>query len=563
MILRWEDESARARAHGIIAARTIGGMKKIAEGVHWSVLAAADTTYTRQNQDIILGWLYDRDPTDTSSGQDQGTPSDRAQRLIRRTWGAYIAIFVSGEHLCVMTDPSGAVPAWRIDSDGLTVIANDISPALARTAGLLARINRSAVTASLVDPASATHLACISGISPLIPGVLYGPGRAKQALWRPDCYTIRHVDNPTSELRRVVDDTASALIEPATLFQLSGGLDSSILLTSLASRGVRPLAMNFATRDAGGDERDYARLVSSHAGVKLVEVSDGGFPNYRRLTAARQGAAPHVFGLDDAFEGSVDRLVAEHEATSVMTGQGGDAVFFQPATTLVSVDHAQAKGMGLPFWRGLPDAARRTSSSVWPHLLAVMRDHVRPTRVPTSMLNATMLTADALVGVADVDRRHPWSCDIDHLPPGKRMQIVMIANSQIFHRNRATGTASLRHPLLTQPVLESVLGIPTFVLAQGANDRGLARKVFADRLPSALVARRTKGDASDHYSRAALANLEFLRAFLLDGHLVAMGILQRDALEAVLTREALFFSPDYRGLAMQVSCEAWARAWAR
>lgn len=561
MVVRWRDDAAAGRASGIIAACKVAGMRRVADGARWSALTAPGTACTTQKHGIVIGTLHHGRSEDPWGNGNLDMPADRAKRLCGEGWGAYLAIFVLDDAPWLMTDPSGAMPSWRIDADGLTIFTDEVTPSLARTMGMAVHIDRSAVAASLVDPASPTHLACIRGINPLTPGVLYGPGTLEQPIWRPDHHTDRHVDNHSSTLRVAVDNAAFALAEPATLFQLSGGLDSSILLTSLAARGVRPMAMNFATGDVGGDERHYARSVARHAGVDLMEISGTGFPNYWRIAEARQGAAPYVFGLDDAFEQAVDDLASRRGASSVITGQGGDAVFFQPATPLVTVDHSRLAGIGPAFWRALPDAARRTRSSIWPHLLAVMRDRVGSTVVPTDMLGATMLTAEALAEAASTDRRHPWSRDIDHLPPGKRMQIVMIANSQIFHRARATGMASLYHPLLTQPVLEAVLGIPTFVLAKGANDRGFAREVFSDRLPAASIARRTKGDASDYYSRAALANLAFLREFLLDGQLVAMGVLQRDALEAVLTREALFFSSDYRGLAMQASCEAWARAW--
>lgn len=559
MIVQWQGDDGAARARGIIEARTSAGMRQVAAGKCWVALTAPDTRCIRNHHDIVIG-----SPCHRSNGawvqDDPGRPANWARRLCGQLWGTYLAVLAIDGDLWWMLDPSGSMPSWRMDAGGLTIVTDDVSPALARAMGMTAQIDRPAVAASLVDPASATHLACIQGIRPLVPGVMYGPDNLEHSIWQPDHYTCRNVDNHEHALRRAVDEAAYALAEPGMLFQLSGGLDSSILLTALAARHVHPLAMNFATSDAGGDERHYARLVARHAGADLVEVSDAGFPNYRCIADARQGAAPHVFGLDDAFEQAVDGLVSKHRVTSVMTGQGGDAVFFQPATTFVSVDHAR-KGVGAAFWAALPNGARRTRSSIWPHLSAVIRDRLGSIPVPTDMLGAAMLTAEALDEVARIDRRHPWSRGIDHLPPGKRMQIVMIANSQIFHRARATGAALLRHPLLSQPVLEAVLGIPTFVLAQGTNDRGLARKVFSDRLPTALLARRSKGDASDYYSRAALANLTFLREFLLDGRLVAMGVLRREALEAVLSREALFFSPEYRGLAMQVSCEAWTRAW--
>jgi hypothetical protein len=42
---------------------------------------------------------------------------------------------------------------------------------------------------------------------------------------------------------------------------------------------------------------------------------------------------------------------------------------------------------------------------------------------------------------------------------------------------------------------------------------------------------------------------------------VSLGILDRDVLEIVLTREHIAHSLDYRSLMLVASCEAWAAAW--
>lgn len=139
----------------------------------------------------------------------------------------------------------------------------------------------------------------------------------------------------------------------------------------------------------------------------------------------------------------------------------------------------------------------------------------------------------------------------------------MLANSLVFHSGRALDLGRpLIHPLLSQPVVESALAIPTWRLATGRLDRGLARSIFADRLHPAVARRRSKGEAAAFYSRAATANLPYLRERLLDGALARAGIIDNAAMEKALTPEYLFHSLDYRALILHAACEAWLSAWA-
>ena len=91
-------------------------------------------------------------------------------------------------------------------------------------------------------------------------------------------------------------------------------------------------------------------------------------------------------------------------------------------------------------------------------------------------------------------------------------------------------------PLLSQPLVELCLRIPTYVLIRSGRDRALARRAFANDLPAEIIARYAKGRA-DHHSRNILdANLAFVRELLLDGALVQKGLLNRTNLELYLTR---------------------------
>lgn len=511
---------------------------------------------------FVLGTSFPRAHTtgDTMCTVDRGAAF--ARQMVRTSWGRYVAIEDANDAPQVMGDPSGAWPLWQLRIPDLSLVSDVVTPELARIAGVDAVIDKAALAATLLDPASVAYLGFVRGIQALTPGCSYdlATGRAT-SIWR----MADHITSPSAKaattLRDAVDLAVSRMTDTDMVTQLSGGLDSAIVLAAATKAGHYPHAVNFATRASAGDERGYARLVANHLGISCTEVSATTFPNYRRIAGGVVGAAPAIFGLDDAFEDAVETVAAGRSARGVITGQGGDAIFFQPATPLVTVDRRRALGLRPRTWPAILDDARRARRSIWHQLAPVLRDLLRPASVPVSPVSPHLLTDEARMAAGAVDTLHPWLRGLEHVPPGKRMQAVMIANSQIFHHPRATGTMPLCQPLLSQPVVEAALAIPTYELACGDNDRGLARRAFSERLPAKLLGRKSKGEASDHYSRAARANLEFLRDFLLGGRLVALGITDRDAMAALLTPEGLFHAHDYQALAVQVSCEAWVRGW--
>lgn len=559
-VLHWRNDAGRARADRLVSFLRGDGLVRRAGGSNWMCLSVDEVQAVSGG--FVLGTIIPRDrvPDETKGAVDDGT--DVARQLVRTSWGRYVAIDDGSHAPRVMGDPSGAWPLWQLRTSDLTVVSDVITPEVARIAGLDVVIDRAALAATLLDPASIAYLGFVRGIQPLTPGCSYdlATGQAP-SIWRMADHIASPCRQPDKILREAVDLAVSSMTADDMVMQLSGGLDSSIVLAAATQAGHRPHAVNFATHASAGDERAFSRFVASHLGISCTEVTATTLPDYRRIAEAAVGAAPVIFGLDDAFEDAVEAVASERSARGVITGQGGDAIFFQPATPLVTVDRRRAFGVRRCTWPAILDDARRTRRSIWHHLAPALRDLLRPASVPVSPVSPHLLTDEARMAAGAVDTLHPWLRGMDHVPPGKRMQAVMIANSQIFHHPRATGITPLCHPLLSQPVVEAALALPTYELACGDNDRGLARRAFSDRLPAKLLARKSKGEASDHYSRAARANLDFLRGFLLEGRLVELGIIDHAAMAALLTPEGLFHAHDYQGLAVQVSCEAWVRAW--
>ncbi len=117
-------------------------------------------------------------------------------------------------------------------------------------------------------------------------------------------------------------------------------------------------------------------------------------------------------------------------------------------------------------------------------------------------------------------------------------------------------------PLLSQPLIELCLRIPTYVLIKNGMDRATARRAFAPDLPPEVVKRRNKGRIDQHLRNVMDANLNFVRDRLLNGRLVKEGLLDRRNLELYLTRERSPADFQYAEILQEHLCiEAWLSRW--
>jgi asparagine synthase (glutamine-hydrolysing) len=129
------------------------------------------------------------------------------------------------------------------------------------------------------------------------------------------------------------------------------------------------------------------------------------------------------------------------------------------------------------------------------------------------------------------------------LPPGKLFHAFSVSRPYLF-RDPLPSTAPLDfiNPLMSQPMLELCLRIPTWLHAAHGKDRVIARAAFEPDLPRQIVQRTWKGSAEGHLRGMLMAHIANIRELLLEGELVKGGILDRKRVAAALslapTREA-------------------------
>ncbi|WP_045319334.1 asparagine synthase C-terminal domain-containing protein [Brevundimonas abyssalis] len=340
--------------------------------------------------------------------------------------------------------------------------------------------------------------------------------------------------------------------------EVSGGLDSSIVAASLVRHAPEAVCLwlNATGSTPESDERAYARLLGRALGFRPQCVRHATAPlSTDWLTAISGGIRPGLNAIDRPQDLAWGRHMEAAGVTAVMTGRGGDSIFFQAATPDVFTDDWMARG-----WRALrsPDLlelAAANEVSIWT-MIRRARDH-RPGPPCPPQREHPILTP--LPGPAPA---HPWLAGSHGLGPGKAFQLAGVIDSVSHHGATAlTRTVDVRNPLCAQPVTEACLALPAPVLTIGGRDRGLARAAFRARLPRQIVDRRSKGEMTRIYGRLVAENLDFLRPWLIEGRLAALGLIDQAAAEIELQPEALVWRGHYAVILTVAAYEGWVRTW--
>jgi asparagine synthase (glutamine-hydrolysing) len=494
------------------------------------------------------------------------------KKMMARLWGRYVGLsFGRGRRLsAVLRDPSGALECLVWTQDGLTLVASHAPDWLWRALRPAWRIDRGRLAQALRDPLLGFGPLLLDGPVAVPPGAVQPlpVERPSVALWTPAAFARRGLDPPPdlaaaeARVRAALDEAVCGLaaLSGPVAAELSGGLDSSLVGASLVHASKTPVALwlNAYGATPEADERPYVAAVAESLGISPTCVPHATSPaSEAGLEAASRGLRPGLNALDPAHDRDWAQRLSDAGATGLLTGKGGDAILLQRATTDVFIDRWLDEG-----WRALfhPDTVRLaagTEVSVWTMLKAARRHRRHGSRLP-------LRDAPFLVPPAEDSPIHPWLEGTADLGPAKRFQIAGVIDGLARHGPSAlTEAIDVRHPLCAQPVIEACLSLPTPLLTWGGRDRGLVRRAFRDRLPPLILERRSKGDMTEIYGRGVLRDLPVLRPWLLDGRLAALGLIDRVACEAALSRESLIWKGGYGAIIVTAAFEGWLRAWER
>lgn len=549
---------------------------------------AQDATHVfGEGSGVMIGTVFrTRDSTPLTDAVLEGLSADRIRRtsadvLAREFWGRYTCIVFDSATLTLLAcrDPSGGIPCFHTVHRDVQVLCS--RPIDLAYLGIPAfEIHSDYLATHLARQGGQSRTTALHAVLEIQPGDVWtiaSKGNSYGTYWSAAQWAANSAagKGPTDphHNERLLRDTvvrcvsAWRKVHPKAIHTLSGGIDSSIVAAawgrSHASNGIT--CVNYVTADAEGDERNYAAAVSQHCGHELREIRHlSNIVSYERLRALIPASRPTRYRYSLEHGRQEAELAKSLGASAILDGGGGDQLFFQAPVMLAVSDALRALGTNRAFWQFAAAVAHEQGRS-WAGLLAlairgaiVRYDrHVRSASAP--YLN---LLADHVRVGNHTDRYQSPVIEASvGLPPGKRLQIASLSVPHpYFDAVGELGDPVRVSPLISQPIMELCLQLPTWQLCEGGIGRGLARRAFASDLPMIVLERRGKGRMAAHIERTVRANVSFVREFLLEGLMVREGWLDRERLEQALSLRPDIPNATYKELEEHLSTEAWLRA---
>lgn len=523
---------------------------------------------------MIIGAVFGRRSTSPVIAakierEAEGSVRRTATHLLSEYWGAYAAILVdpADRAIGILVDPSGLLPVYALQTARHLLLASDVR-LIDRCVHRQLQIDWSELHASLCRPELRQRRTCLVGVRELRPGSLTtvrANNTEDELLWRAEAFMPKPPYPSAEEATRELRETSVAvmgawekMLGPVAV-AASGGVDSSLICGALHCAGASFSCITAATADPSGDERGAVRGLAGHLEAPLAEAiyDPARFDPFLCASAALPRPSRK------SFLNEVDRLFAEAAdelgAAIVLDGNGGDNLFCYLHSAAPIVDRLLVEGMGPGSLTTFLDICRITGCDLGTMAAATWRRLRRPPQFHAWPPDERLL-ANPAPPFNLAEPLSPWLDIPTGSHGGKRDHLALIMRSQTHSHGLGAPVARFS-PLMSQPLLELCLSIPTWVWCTGGLNRAPARRAFADVLPSSLFARMSKA-GPDSYIRAVFRrNRDVVRHTLMEGALAREGLLNLPAVERALAIDIFTGDSTVYRLLDLAEAETWARAW--
>ncbi|TAM57513.1 MAG: asparagine synthetase B family protein [Rhodanobacter sp.] len=517
---------------------------------------------------VLIGQIFTKDGQPILQRLDiDGSAHELTSRLLQHIWGDYLAVLVDrggSATITLLRDPSGAVPCVYSLVDGEGFITSDIG--LAVDLGLYRKeVDWQAIAHCLSFPFLKTARTALKYVSELLPGSMLtcqGRGASIRSAWSPWRFVeedVRHKDPRVAagDIRAAVSNVVRALStgDDRFLVELSGGLDSSIVAMCLRDASLRAAFCTMVMPVSGTDERPYARLVTEALGQELFPV-EVGFDNDRlEFSIPRSSVVPVIGSPQNATNEAWEEAGIKHGVDSFFSGGGGDTIFCYLKTAAPAADAFSERG-AMAGIAAIENLAALHRCTVFKAGRLTLKKMLRRPRAAWKEDRTWLNPAYA----STVPEHHPWMDAPSGALPGDREKIHDLIGTQLFRETALRGAKHSTHfPLLSQPVMEACLKVPTWMWIADGQNRAVARQAFADRLPQGILDRRSKGSYVGYMATVYMRNKLKMHEFLEEGQLCAHDLLDHSALAAFFAKDLAPRDLSFLRVFDMCAAENWVR----
>ncbi len=501
---------------------------------------------------------------------EQVSAAFRDGHLNKEFWGSFVALCETSDHqLICERSPFGALNAYFAEVAGTLIIASDAALVL-KAANRRRAIDWEAVGRHLIWDNLSMSSTCMAGVGEIRCGEAIRFERKSQLstsfCWDPWQFAdskaaIADPAEAVELVRREVHRCVGAAMGPEArcAIDLSGGLDSSIISAAASKSKSELCAVTIFDEGSDADERGFARCVADHLQIPLGE----GEPDLANVDIHRatrpQLPRPH----SRSFVQETDRvsldLASARSMGTFLNGQGGDAVFCHLQSSSPAADALRCLSLSPGFISTAFQVARAAQCNIWDIAWKGMKKGIRGKKHSDWFTSRDFLSADTKS--LELTGGLPWPSPQNMPLPGKVEHVHALYNST-YNMNGYRRSDVLKgvFPLLSQPLVETCLRIPTWLWIGRGRNRLIARLAFEADLPRKITWRVSKGGLGQFQMQLLRTRRTEIQEMLMDGLMSAAGILDRTALDQAL-RDDLSFQSQHVGRILRLcDVEAWCAA---
>ncbi|TDW61557.1 asparagine synthase (glutamine-hydrolysing) [Novosphingobium sp. PhB55] len=522
---------------------------------------------------VVVGELYapGRSGHLEALGPDEiaSIAGSAGRRLAKAYWGDYVAFLHAGDETAIVRSPFGRLPCLTEKSAGAFVAASDLDM-LQLASAIPPGLDHAAIARQLMAGSMRHARTCIAGVEEVQGGdrltISARDGARREALWSPWTFVqperaIYDEQDAVTRLRHqavaCIRQRTSRITRP--LLMLSGGLDSSVTAACLAESGRDFDCLNLMTASAAGDEREYARSVAGHLGRRLVErTMEGEIGGFERLAAVRL-PRPVARSFEQHLYSLSGRIAEEMGCDAVIDGGAGDNVFGSLQSASPAADCLLDPAGSRYFRRLCSDIGELAHASRWKVAWRARRRALAAKRPYRWQLDTRFLSAAARELEAGAGA-HPWIDDNSVHLPGRAAHIAMLVAAQGVAEDGPRGAKSkVISPLLSQPLVEHCLSVPSWFWFAGGRNRAAARRAFEGYLPHEIAWRRSKGAPDSFVIGLFEKHRATLRDYLAGGLLAQAGTIDLVPILKIIDDPRPVGGTGYGRIMEIFDAEVWAR----
>ncbi|WP_373008591.1 asparagine synthase-related protein [Hyphomonas sp.] len=562
------------RAEGMLIQAGFALYDLSAPGCGQSILRLEDEN--GEGQGAIFGTLFRTGDTGVPSSVVHLARQDvsrlclsRGKALVQDYWGRYVAFLTCPDAYAIIVDPTAALPCYYARFEHVTVVFSHLERChFLDTASL--SINMDHVSTLLAYDKIQNGETGLNEISELLGGqrlLVSGTMLKTDRIWDPRMVALDVLEPPIEVAAAALKLTTQHVVAAWGLrhrnitVSLSGGLDSTIVLHCLAAScdPSRLSALHYILDSGDAPESHYAQLAAERAGCTLREIRVAPQAGLHTLGRHPPTVRPYRQFL------SPD-LVTDVPGGALFTGQGGDHLFRVSQSPLGFADHVLLHGLGSGTAGTLLDSARLSGQSIWRVLgetLPLLLGEPHTSAMVAALKGRETVINHHAQAKMDPDSVLPdWVREPLGLPPAKFDQVSILMHMtqmrDVFFTDRPIETV---HPLISQPLIELCLRLPTYLLSCQGTSRGLVRRAFRNVISDQIRLRMNKGHASRYFTDRVTAYRGPIIEALMEGELARRGLIQRSDVESFVRREDYRMQDSGSLLLAYYAMESWLQTW--